>query len=135
MKNSSCLSYNFSMTFNKEKLLEMLLKDIDPYFLGLLCGELAGRDLFLPNNINNLVSFITYTIQEYEIKLEDDDWYLFVIGLLKSMYELYGYERDYSVEWIIMESDEVLSEESRILLSCSTENGKKHLCVTLFGKD
>lgn len=135
MKNSSSLSYNFSMTFNKDKLLEALQKDMDPYLLGLVCGILAGRDLFLPYNINNLISFISYTISEYEIKLEDDDWYLFVVGLLKSMYQLYGYERSYAVEWITLDSDEILPEESRILLTCNTESGKKHLCVTLFEKE
>jgi hypothetical protein len=135
MKNSSTLSYNFSMLrFNTIKLNEALQVK-DPYTLGVLVGVITGKELLLPSSIISLVSLIQFLIKEYEIELEDDDWYLFVIGLLKAL-ECYGLDRDYNVEWLYLDERENPSEDSKIILESPLEyNKRKYLCVTLTKKD
>lgn len=120
------------MTFNSYKLFKELEKNFDPYVLGIICGVITGRDLFLPNSVINLISLIRGCMQDYSIILEDDDWFLFIIGLLKSL-EVYGFDRDYSVEWITLDEGEVLPEESKVVLI--DKLNKKQLCITLFRKE
>ena len=134
MKKESSLSYKFSMTFNKNKLLEVLQKHLGAYEVGILCGITAGRDLILPDNVINVVSLLKSLLDDFSIALEKDDWFLFVIGVIEGLSN-YGFSKDYMLAWEKIEDEMELPDQSKYIVQWFDGKDWYGLCLTVLGDD